>query len=636
MFASSSRQNWGAIALLSMRLLFALVVLSCGSPTQKGTALVTGGRDVVTGEGGTIADIKILADPQFHNVYGGLLRTLSPFTDSVAPVAIRPSLLNLLNPLVFEAFVNQTQQLSSSPFLFVLGDGGNIGCAAEFEEMANTFEHALQSAGFWLMAHGNHDSYMAGTDNHWGPADSESSEFLERIRGREFDLPVSFEHPERFAWRDAMSARRKAYGPERPRSWEAACAVPAAIPERALGVPANKLVWMAQYMRHLEKDGELTFAPDAGRNDRCAEGAGQAFHSTTRAQTLLDDHAFWASGCWVPPTIRCNEPYFTQSWSSFIVQSLRLSDRLWVLLADTSVADQEITTGLFNFGKAGSHGRIGPEELAQLVDHARRIAGVDPGSRVLLLTHFPADQVDDNELDAVVQTLGTIPGVAVDTLVSAHTHDPSHLVQHGRYVEYNVGSTVDWPMESMVLGAAASAYRDQFTVLTMAADPPLHSSRFGDRGRMLLVQPAARADHRGDYSRTGRLGTTSLRFVQVCAHAQSLVAVGKWLRDSRKPLVEREDYARCDVAQQQQLLLDLTAQVGRQTPCDAATSLLERVACYTAIGRKELIERARSDSSLLSALLGRAAAASQSERPTGCNAVRPRQRLASKCKASAL
>lgn len=624
-----NRQRSTRIAALMTSL--ATFATACTFTTSRGASSAAGGTAATQ-------DVNLVADPQFHNIYGGLIRTQSALTDSLVRVAIRPAVLNLLEPLVFETFLGAMRSRSRSPVYLLLGDGANIACASEFHELRNSFARVLGPTETWLMAHGNHDSYMSGTANDWGPAEHETEQFLKRIDAKEFAFPTTFDHPELFAWRDAASARAKAYDEaSNRRSWEAACAVPSSLAHAELGVPANKLVWLASYFRYLQANGvafRTDGTPKYGPEETC-----QHFTAEAAPTSPLGGRHYSASGCWVSPRRGDNgyenTAYFTNTWMSFVVQRVQLGSKLWALIADTSVSDQETTR--FSIGKAGSNGRLGEMQLTELKAHTEQIASADPGARVLIAAHFDADGIMSGEMHKLMRTLRSVHGVLVDTLVSGHTHDPAHFMDHDHYVEYNIGSTVDWPLQSVVMRAASRAADDDIEIINLAREKVAPARGYPTEptySRLRLSSARGAPTFREiEYRAAGRLGRTPLRFTQACAHAQSLIALDQWVQNRGGTFREKQDYGDCSQAQQDDLLAKLQS-VAPSQACEAKDlEKLERVACHTAALQTTLLNAARADGTLRRSLLLLAHDASYSEVfNLNCKGLLPRQREAQGCK----
>jgi hypothetical protein len=196
-----------------------------------------------------------LADSQIHNTTGGALKTLGSVADVVANVAIRPPKLNLLAPLALRALVRASQENANSDLIVVLGDIGNIACSSELEAFENALRLSAEGVP-WLAAHGNHDSFMMGVFQAYerNLDGRQSSEALFSDENRECgqrppclsdDASGSCCTWKRYSGWSTAEASEFAYDQLPSESWPQACASPDG------SVPANKLVWMAWYLRYL-------------------------------------------------------------------------------------------------------------------------------------------------------------------------------------------------------------------------------------------------------------------------------------------------------------------------------------------------------------------------------------------------
>src|SRR5262249_26390260 len=133
------------------------------------------------------------------------------------------------------------------------------------------------------------------------------------------------------------------------------------------------------------------------------------------------------------------------SYRSFIVQSVDLNEAVRAVLLDTDHRRTRIGLDPTETW-AGVSGYMEEEQLAEVARHVERAHKT--GQKAVffgrhLLLELP---------DAARRRVLSFEPLA---FVSAHTHADSSVVLQrvngGRFVELNVGSTTDWPQESMLL-----------------------------------------------------------------------------------------------------------------------------------------------------------------------------------------
>lgn len=377
--------------------------------------------------------VLVVADPQIHNVFGYRLKQMSRGANAVTKVAIRPPELNLLARHSLAYLLEEGVEDSSlvAPVI-VLGDATNIACSSEFDEFAETMTETLGERMVWLMAHGNHDSYLMGTVNTYIPTDDEPNWQPEEMGSAYLPTDES--------WWGTPHAPKPG---ERP-SWKSACyRSPAAGGGLAAsgGSPMNKVRWLRMYMDVLESYG-LELPAMTERVDSPVE-----LDLTARPGSGLHDIGYRMQGEWVRPDFEAEpgESDFLRSYLSFVVQTAALSPHHHLLLIDTSVC--ELAPGgkqfwLFPQRNAGSKGCLGDRQLELI---GRIVREVPSEKRLVLGGHFPLEDIADEDRQRLLDTLS----VRQDwTYVSAHTHTTDRLVAFdwGEGAEINVGSTTDWPM----------------------------------------------------------------------------------------------------------------------------------------------------------------------------------------------
>lgn len=417
-------------------------------------------------------DVALLADPQLHNFLGGKLKSMSPVATRVTSVARRPAVLNVLGQLVLDAFIAELAR-SRAPLMLVLGDVANVGCTGEFDRFAESMKS--QGAGIgWLAVHGNHDSFLAGNFSAYQRGEA---------RGKRVGVAA-----QESRW-TADEARGWAYSAtnDRHTSWPQACAEPARDPAEPArdSVPMTKGMWLRRYLMALEDQGvRLRLDPgdeaiSAGGDDtpfniaRCA--APFQFKASADASTRLGAHGFLLSGVWRPRDRidvrrksgkgyqesweeRCPGTTFryeekdTHEWGAFVVQSVDIGATTTALLVDTSI--RESFVGGRDFSEyPGRFGRLGDAQIDVVFEH--RVRASQRKRAVVLVGHHPWAKLPEDERERLWREDEKMGVRSPILYISGHTHLESSMIVHGElgtgFPELNVGSVIDWPMESALL-----------------------------------------------------------------------------------------------------------------------------------------------------------------------------------------
>lgn len=381
------------------------------------------------------ADLPIffIADPQVHNVHGIALKQMIPIADKASKVAIRPPEVNLLAPLVLRHALETGHKANgdSSKLVVVLGDGTNIGCSGEADVFDDEFRRFPSMVR--LIAHGNHDSYMMGTINSYGPVKSNVSEPTGMMKA---ELPVDE------AWWSPKLEPESKKPKLRGRNWLDACYKPENLPHAA-GTPMNKVRWLARYAKSLKRQGMVQRY--VGRTD----DGGFEYVETAEPLTALAKFKYRARGVWYRPQKDDNSPPvdYQRTWESFLVQAADVSDAHTLVLIDTSVC-RDARGGIRMWGSnAGTHACIGARQFKVIGDLLRQI----PRSRKLIFAaHFPLIKLEKAERKELRELMRKYSPEGW-TFISGHTHDASSPYVDADGMDLNIGSTTDWPMESHVV-----------------------------------------------------------------------------------------------------------------------------------------------------------------------------------------
>ena len=393
-------------------------------------------------------ELIFIADSQIATITGGRINSANFFSDALVPVAVRPRETNLLSQLVLENALERTaMRLGEQGNVFYLGDATNFACGGELRDFDEAMRNVEKSGGIWLAAHGNHDSFLAGNYGNFVPGKNAlaalrlSSEHGFLVHADDGNSR-KFRAYETFSWWSAETARSFAYDSSPKRSWAAICAEP----EGNVGVPTNKLVWLAWYAAALHRQGVEFSSWGAREQGGLIEGSG----------TLSNGTRVDVKGWWVSPT----KDFLPEAGKSFVVQRAVLPNNITIVILDTSVAGNEIGNARRPWQYAGKRGRIGEEQLA--VVKAMLAGSTRP---TILAGHMPLEYLEQherNELLAIMKQHG------VTTYVSAHTHQSPSIRNDESVQEINVGSTTDWPMSLSAIAVSPGGDMVPRTILAGA------------------------------------------------------------------------------------------------------------------------------------------------------------------------
>lgn len=434
------------------------------------TVAVLSGAPVAARAGSDEVALLFLADPQVHNAYGTSLKQMFPLADWVSKVAIRPPEVNLLAPLTLRHAI-VTGQARLDPVnrtVIVLGDGTNIGCSGEADVFDAEFTRATARPGtVRLMAHGNHDSYLMGTVNAYGPAGANAWTPGQTMTA---SLPVDE------AWWNPTDAPVNTGTSLQGRNWLDACYKPAGA-DTAAGTPMNKLRWLARYARSLQPHGLVQTGDGAAPHD------GLKFSGAASPGSALAALNYRSRGIWYRPRPQAGRGGdYARAWDSFMVQAVDIDDRHALVLIDTSVCRNARGGLRFAWTNAGTHSCIGRAQF----DSIQALVDQIPKSRnVIFAGHFPLKDLKSRERRRLIAMMQDA-NPSGWTYVSGHTHEELSLTPYPGGVDWNIGSTTDWPMESHVLrfdAASSHVLRHESTVLTAQVQPLDYASQSDMAGR---------------------------------------------------------------------------------------------------------------------------------------------------------
>ena len=450
--------------------------------------------------------VLFVGDPQIHNIYGVSLKQGQPSADKFVRVAIRPPEVNLLAKYALTEILRQGQE-KKPDLVVVLGDGTNVACSNEYDIFARVMrghdrDEPDADGRLWLMAHGNHDSYMQGMQNSYVPT---SDTYREPAL-----MPRSVVPTDESWWLETVpllqsqyiwiknnwlkSEKHKAF---QNYSWNYACYAPSSesdTQESKSSLPMNKVQWLAKYFAELKPHGLTVVSspiPDKGPSVLNLPGKESDYRPQTfrlksdRVTGKLAAMNYRMEGRWTRPDFSRppGKVLLQEAWRSFVVQSIDLSPGHRLVLIDTSVCED--ARGLRN---AGQHGCIGAEQMMVIA----RLAKSEPGVKVTIAGHFPLKDLSEPERLKLFEIMEQSQPW---DYVSAHTHEPVSRIKWNGGVELNIGSTTDWPAEGHVVHFSPTTGRiadvdTLFVAPTLTPYQPYKQSHVAEICRHL---PAAKA-----------------------------------------------------------------------------------------------------------------------------------------------
>lgn len=149
------RWMWDRARALGLPILFLLAGAACQAPQSLDSSWGIPPQEPREGIPASL-DVVVIADNQFHHLYGEPVWLRSGFTDRIVPVAIRPVQLDFYAPALLRWIVRDVGDLHS---IVHLGDALNAACLWEWQVFVETMSGAGKG---WVMAPGNHDSFYFG------------------------------------------------------------------------------------------------------------------------------------------------------------------------------------------------------------------------------------------------------------------------------------------------------------------------------------------------------------------------------------------------------------------------------------------------------------------------------------------
>ncbi len=327
--------------------------------------------------------LLLVADNQLNHLYGDPFWLRNELFDKFVPVTIRPVQQDLYGQDILKWVL---EYYGKRHPVVHLGDGTNIACIGEFESFCEIMNTAKQP---WVMVPGNHDAYLLGNLHN-----------LER-------------------------------------DWKSACM-------EANG-PMTKDRFVEEYLNHLKEQNEdfgkyLDNHPVLGE---WPENIGTVSTTLLPANSEEICKEFLKS---VAYKIDRERPY-----RSYVLQELNLcigdSDLpVYAILMDSAQYENAptippIPSISYSAGLSGSM-------LSDQLEIAERwLSNAPKGEKItILMAHHPYSSLitsTSHKIDMFREKY-TIP-----LYVSGHTHQGEYYVQGGDngWIELNVGSIVDWPIE---------------------------------------------------------------------------------------------------------------------------------------------------------------------------------------------
>ncbi len=331
--------------------------------------------------------VLILADNQLNYLFGNPVWSISAATDKISRVALRPVEQDMYSPLVLETVLRNLKDR----FVIHLGDATNTACSEEYDRFTAMMTKTRAGSSRWVMAPGNHDAYLFGVTQ---------------------DTTVN------------------------QKNWKAAC--------RDGGVPLTKDLLVTKYLEQLRRQ-----FPGFDRYLESKHGGRIPAEGMWPDNPENRGDGFLAAIAWKISTDQ------NEQNRSFVVQEINLTrkgmtPRISAILLDTTqYSSPPVTIPVFGVN-AGLSGSILKDQMAHVERWAARPS--DAGKRQILMGHHPYATLSSSSRE-LVDTIRA--RYRVDLYFSAHTHFGKAIVneqQNGsNWLEINVGSITDWPIEFRLL-----------------------------------------------------------------------------------------------------------------------------------------------------------------------------------------
>ena len=371
------------------------------------------------------APVLFLADPQIHNIYGMGLKQMTRISDIASKVAVRQPEINIIAPLILENLIAQSEKKNNSEAIIVLGDATNIGCSGEFNTFMESIKYGNINNVPVLLAHGNHDTYLMGTVNHYFPTSSASNwkpDFMETS-----NVPTDEDW-----WGEGVIDSRNG------RNWRDGCYSP-----NKESSPMNKSRWLAKYISYLSGVGLKRVNIEKSIEGKKKRSVFELSYGS-RMGTPLSELNFEAKGFWFPPEFKKvpQKSYFTRVYKSFLVQRAQIEETD-IIIIDTSLCEKARGGFLgFAFTNAGQNACIGDSQFEVIKEY---VDEVKTGRRLVVAGHFPLADLKSRERNRLLRIMSSHAGW---TYMSAHSHYATKQFKWGNGSEINIASTTDWPMEA--------------------------------------------------------------------------------------------------------------------------------------------------------------------------------------------
>ena len=412
-----------SIKKVSSIFVFCLLVLTiiqgCSSYSPRGAPPIQGKKALNK-------SIMFVGDPQIHNIYGFQLKQMSKLSDVVSKFTIRPPELNILAPLVLEYLIQQGAKNHKSNLIVVVGDTINIACSGEYASFLDALNRGNRGRLPILMAHGNHDSYLLGTVNHYLPTDKVHDWKPRKMQTSKLPTDESW-----WGGSNKVSSTGNI-------SWRGACLKPS-LGQKTLSSPMNKSRWLAKYIDMLKKSGATI---QTRNNNSQPDGEVIAMNFASKPGSPLVKLNFKAKGLWYPPKLRRtpSRSNLLRTYKSFIVQKIDY-DNSRVIIIDTSVCEKTRSFLGYVATNTGINACIGDPQFKIIEEYASRLP---KNHKLVLVGHFPMGDIAKKERQRLLNILSAHKHWVY---MSAHEHSVTSQANWKTGVEINIGSTTDWPME---------------------------------------------------------------------------------------------------------------------------------------------------------------------------------------------
>lgn len=374
----------------------------------------------------------LIADNQEHNLTGVPLRSLSPLTERyVTSVAMRSPLANVGGRLLMQEFIRFGRQQGAEIVLH-LGDLANISCPDEFDRTLSALDAEMPHA--WFIVPGNHDGFLAGNFSGYQPSLC-------------FDVG-SHCSPYTEAPNEPMPAER---------GWLNACLSPANLRDRGRANILTKEDAIKRYMNWLRRRPHAVHSLLG--TERVTIENTVVTCDLEKIEIPSDQYSYSAIARVCPRTRVGTGTTWVGPYASYMVQRLDFASTRFLLL-DTSVYENPTLRNVALRGSL-SAGRWQHPSCSDQLQRAEQLFQAPRTQEIVnevAVGHHPLQDFNRRDRSWISQH--------TSRYISAHTHHSTTWLNHEistrrvnrRVTELNIGSTLDYPPQAVVVKLNRSAF----------------------------------------------------------------------------------------------------------------------------------------------------------------------------------